>query len=141
MNTLDNLPGPGWLSWFLKGALVLAAIILFARLGELQIIKGDYYRDLSDNNRIRRIPILAPRGKIIGQNNQVIVGNISIKEKLVFTETGFEKSLDVKDTKESDIIEEPKRNYNLGFAAAHLTGYLSEVNESEVNKVDPNCES
>src|SRR5260221_2976224 len=139
MNTLDNMPSPGWLSWFLKGTLVLVAVILFARLAELQIIKGNYYHDLSENNRIRSVAIIAPRGKIIGSNGQALVGNVSIQEKIVFTKDGFKKDLDIENASPIDLITETKRNYFLGSAAAHITGYLAEVNENEVNKVDPNC--
>jgi penicillin-binding protein 2 len=139
MNTLDNMPSSGWLLWFLKGTLMLVAIILFARLAELQIIKGDYYRNLSENNRIRHISIIAPRGKILGSDGQVIVGNIPIKEKIIFTKDGFKKDLDIKGANPENIITETKRNYFLGASAAHLTGYLGQVNEDEVNKVDSDC--
>lgn len=139
MNTLDNQPQAGWLSWFLKGLLVLVAIILFARLGELQLIKGGYYRDLSENNRIRHILITAPRGRILGRDGQIIVGNIPVKERVVFTKEGFEKSLDVEGADQNDLITETKRNYFLGAAAGHLTGYLGEVNADEVKKVDARC--
>ncbi|HSX49141.1 MAG TPA: penicillin-binding transpeptidase domain-containing protein [Candidatus Saccharimonadales bacterium] len=139
MNTLDNNPNQGWLSWFLKGSLVLIAVILFARLAELQIIKGDYFNNLAQNNRIRHVSIIAPRGKILGSDNEIIAGNIPIKEKIVFTKDGFEKSLDTDGVNPNDLITESKRNYFLGSAAAHITGYLAEVNEDEVDKVDPKC--
>src|SRR5579859_6351726 len=119
MNTLDNTPGPGWLSWFLKGTLFLVAIILFARLAELQIIKGQYYRQLSDDNRIRRVPITAPRGKILGNDGQIIVGNVPIKEKIIATPDGFQKSLDTSGADINSIITENKRDYFFGSAAAH----------------------
>ncbi|CAN5332817.1 penicillin-binding protein 2 [soil metagenome] len=139
MNTLDDYMPAGWLSWFLKGMLVLVAIILFARLGELQIIKGDYYRNLSENNRIRHVPIVAPRGEILGSDGQVIAGNIILKEKIIFTKDGFEKTLNIDNANPDELITETKRNYFLGAAAAHLTGYLGKVNEGEVDKVDPDC--
>ncbi len=148
MNTLDNMPTPGWLSWFLKGTLLVVAIILFARLAELQIIKGQYYHDLSDNNRIRTIPIIAARGKILGSDGQALVGNIPIKEKIIFTKEGFKKDLNIDGANpneftaggpQASLIIETKRNYFLGAAAAHVTGYLAKVNKDEVNKIDPNC--
>ena len=139
MNTLDNMPNPGWLSWFLKGTLVLVAIILFGRLAELQIIKGNYYHSLSDQNRIRHITISAPRGRILGDDGEVIAGNVPIKEKIVFTPDGFQKSLEVDGANPRDLITETKRNYFLGSAAAHVTGYLADVNEAEVGKVNPDC--
>lgn len=139
MNTLDDEPRAGWLAWFLKGMLVLVAIILFARLGELQIIKGNYYKDLSDNNRIRSVLISAPRGRILGSSGQEIVGNVQIKKRIVFTKEGFEKSLSADGANSSDVITETKRNYFLGAAAGHITGYLAEVNQDEVGKIDPSC--
>lgn len=139
MNTLDDMPSAGWLSWFLKGLLVLVAIVIFARLGELQIIKGDYFRELSNNNRIRRISIIAPRGRILGSSGQEIVGNIYFKEQIEFTKDGFEKNLDITGADPNSLITESKRNYFLGPAAAHVTGYLGEVNADEVGKVDPDC--
>ncbi len=141
MNTLEQNPTQGWLSWFLRGVLFLVAIILFTRLAELQIIKGNYYKALSDGNRIRRVPILAPRGKIIGSDGQLLAGNIDIKEKIVFTKDGFEKSLDIDNADSSNIITESKRNYYLAAAAAHITGYLGEANPNEVNKVNPDCKA
>lgn len=139
MNNLDNMPSAGWLSWFLKGTLVFVAIILFARLAELQIIKGQYYRDLSENNRIRSVTIIAPRGRILGSDGQVLAGNIPIQEKIVFTSNGFEKSLDISGATQNQLVTETRRDYYLGSAAAHVTGYLGEVNPDELNKVDPNC--
>jgi len=71
-----------WLSWFLKGLLILSFLILFARLFELQIIKGNYYRNLSEGNRIRKVKIIAPRGKIYARGGEVLIGNREIKKRL-----------------------------------------------------------
>jgi penicillin-binding protein 2 len=140
MNTLDNMPSAGWLNWFLKGTLLVVAIILFARLAELQIIKGNYYHTLSDENRIRHIPIIAARGEILGSDGQVIVGNILLKKKIIFTKDGFKKDLNIDNANGNDLITETKRNYFLGASAAHLTGYLGNVNSDEVDKIDPKCQ-
>lgn len=64
-----------WLSWFLRGILILGLLILFARLIDLQIIKGDYYRKLSEGNRIERVKIPAPRGKIYARGGEVLGGS------------------------------------------------------------------
>jgi len=55
METLASKKNDSWLSWFLRGVLILGTLILVARLFELQIIKGNYYRNLSEGNRIERI--------------------------------------------------------------------------------------
>ena len=44
--------------------VVLIFIILSGRLAYLQIIQYDYYWDRAENNRLRIMPITAPRGEI-----------------------------------------------------------------------------
>lgn len=73
MQTLiESKNSQAWLSWFLKGILILGLLILFARLLDLQIIKGSYYRKLSEGNRIERIKIKAERGKIYSRGGEVL---------------------------------------------------------------------
>ncbi|EGD50973.1 penicillin-binding protein 2 [Thermoanaerobacter ethanolicus JW 200] len=48
------------------GAIILALlVVLVSRLIYLQLIKGDYYREISMRQAIRLIPIDAPRGEIV----------------------------------------------------------------------------
>lgn len=114
MESLSSLKAQSWLSWFARGILILGFLILFARLFELQIIKGSYYRGLSEGNRISRIKIPAPRGKILARRGEVLVDN-------------FEKD------------DKWERKYILGEDLAHVTGYLGQVSAEEVGKVDPEC--
>jgi penicillin-binding protein 2 len=53
-------------------AFILLAI-LGVRLYYLQIIKGDYYSEKAENQRIRLIPIPAPRGAIFDRNGKILV--------------------------------------------------------------------
>src|SRR3990167_7808813 len=64
-----------WLSWFLRGLLILGFLILIGRLIDLQIIKGEYYRNLSEGNRIERIKIKAERGKILARGGEYLNGS------------------------------------------------------------------
>lgn len=54
------------------GAFVLLTI-LGVRLYYLQIVKGEYYSDKAENQRIRLIPIPAPRGAIFDRNGKLLV--------------------------------------------------------------------
>ena len=108
---LPALKTQSWLSWFLRGVLVLFFLFLVSRLFELQIIKGKYFRELSDGNRIKRIKIAAPRGKILARGGETLVGNFG----------------------------DGKRNYVLGTMFAHTGGYLGEANEDEIGKINPKC--
>lgn len=53
-------------------AFILLAI-LGARLYYLQVVKGDYYSDKAENQRIRLIPIPAPRGAIFDRQGKLLV--------------------------------------------------------------------
>ncbi|MCY7374522.1 MAG: penicillin-binding protein 2 [Pyrinomonadaceae bacterium] len=53
-------------------AFVLLAI-LGVRLYYLQVVKGEYYSDKAENQRIRMIPIPAPRGAIFDRNGKLLV--------------------------------------------------------------------
>ncbi len=47
--------------------------ILGARLYYLQVVKGEYYEDKAENQRIRKIPIPAPRGAIFDRHGKLLV--------------------------------------------------------------------
>ncbi len=47
--------------------------ILGVRLYYLQVVKGDYYAERAENQRIRLIPIPAPRGAIFDRNGKILV--------------------------------------------------------------------
>ena len=62
---------------YLLGSLVITLITcgLLTRLWYVQIYKGDFYTKISQRNRIRRIEIPAPRGKIYDRHGELILGN------------------------------------------------------------------
>ena len=102
--------------------MIVGALFLFGRLAELQIIKGNYFRTLAEENRIRNIPIVAARGEILARTGEVIVGNHTIK-----------------DDNEGGVINGWARDYLFGQVLGHITGYLGEASEGEVGKVDAKC--
>ncbi|MBU0998347.1 hypothetical protein KJ570_02360 [Patescibacteria group bacterium] len=127
-------------SWFLKGLLILSFLFLVARLFELQIIKGNYYKNLSEGNRIRKVKIVAPRGKIYARGGEILVGNKKIEKKIEFEDNGEIKKTEAKDINETDlVITEYERFYPLNEAFLHAGGYISEANENEVGKINPKC--
>lgn len=140
MHTLVSSKTQSWLSWFLRGLLILGFLVLVGRLIELQIIKGQYYRTLSEGNRIRRVPIVAPRGNIIARGGEILVGNKEVKKKVTFDpEKGYEKTIADENTNTDEVVGEWERDYEYGWKFAHVSGYLSEVNDEELGKVNPLC--
>ncbi len=51
--------------------------ILLGRVFYLDIIKGNYYLELSKGNRIRTVLLKAPRGKILDKFGNILVSNVS----------------------------------------------------------------
>src|SRR5271165_3127610 len=56
---------------------VLLGVFLLLAFGlwRLQIAHSDYYASLAEQNRIKQVPILAPRGKILDREGRIIVDN------------------------------------------------------------------
>src|SRR6185295_7584933 len=42
----------------------------------VQLVQGDYYRELAENNRLRKLPLKAPRGLIYDRKGRLLVENI-----------------------------------------------------------------
>src|SRR3954469_9003264 len=59
------------------GTIQVLVFILLAGLGVrlyyLQMVKGDYYAERAENQRVRLIPIPAPRGAIFDRNGKLLV--------------------------------------------------------------------
>ena len=63
---------------FIAFGVVIAVVFsaLTARLYDLEIVRGDYYHDLSEQNRILRLPVAAERGGITDRRGYVLARNV-----------------------------------------------------------------
>ena len=95
----------------------------------MTVIRGAYFKSLSDGNRIRRIPIVAPRGEILARGGELLAGN---KEEKIEDQR-------ILDLSEKNIIIEWERYYPMSFSFAHAGGYLGEVSSNELGKVAGKC--
>lgn len=163
--------------------LIFAALV--SRLIFLQIVEGKNYARLADGNRIRLIPIMAPRGIFYDRNGTPLVSNrpgftvsvlplsgplpddvvqrlagvlnlkpeeIQAKIKQGSAGGGFEP-IRIKSDIGPDIVTkieerrsefpqimieiQPIRNYVYNELGAHLFGYVSEINDRELEKKKP----
>jgi len=105
---------------------VSASLILIFRLSYLTIIKGNYYRNLSENNRLREFLIEPKRGEIIDRKGYLIV-----KNQPANIETKIEKIIQNKNRISS------LRLYQENEAIGHIIGYLQEVNQDDIK--NDNC--
>jgi penicillin-binding protein 2 len=60
----------------LAAFIVIVAVILIGRLWYLQAVKGAYYHEQAESNRIRPVKIRPPRGIIYDRNNRPLVENV-----------------------------------------------------------------
>ena len=140
MNSLASQNNQSWLSWFLRGTLILLFLVLITKMTEVQIIKGAYYRDISEENRIRHIPIPAPRGKILTRGGEELATNIEIKKRIKYNLQGnYELTDDLTGALPEEVIIDYKRFYPFADKFAHASGYLSQAGEAEVGKINPDC--
>ena len=86
---------------FIQVAVVLVFLVLLSGLWNLQLLKSKYYIELAEKNRIRSIPLVAPRGKILDRNGQVVVDNqpsftlIALRENLPLIENSLDLGVSV----------------------------------------------
>ena len=55
--------------------IIFFIVIILARLWFLQIHYGSKYRELADNNRVRMLDVVAPRGTILDREGRTIITN------------------------------------------------------------------
>jgi penicillin-binding protein 2 len=55
--------------------ILVIFMILAYGLWRLQVMQSDFYAQMAEKNRIRNVPILAPRGKILDREGRTIVDN------------------------------------------------------------------
>ena len=61
---------------FLRGALAVLLIGIAGCFWFAQLVRGDYYRELAENNRLRKLPVRAPRGLIYDRQGRALVENV-----------------------------------------------------------------
>lgn len=185
MNVLRHLEMPDmemqWRRFQVVVALVVAAFIILAlRLWYLQLIRGEYYRTLSENNRVRVENIPPPRGTIFDRHGTVLVDirpgfNLAIipedvedmdetlaqlsqvlgydqsileeRVEMSQSEPPFRPIILVRDMSRDQLAAaessrfylpgvvvqiEPRRSYEWPGFAAHILGYVGEIDERQL---------
>ena len=55
--------------------ILLMMLALVGGLWRLQVLGAENFRALAEQNRIRKVPVMAPRGKLFDRENRIIVDN------------------------------------------------------------------
>ena len=75
--------------------IILAIFMILAYgLWRLQVVQSDMYASLAEKNRIRNVPILAPRGKILDREGRIIVDNYPSFTALLLRDSSRDLSAD-----------------------------------------------
>lgn len=61
--------------WIVQSLVVLLLALLGVRLYYLQLVRGQYYAEVAQNQRIRLLPIRAPRGDILANDGKTALAN------------------------------------------------------------------
>lgn len=59
--------------WVVQSCVILILALLGIRLYYLQLVRGQHYAEIAQNQRIRLLPIIAPRGVIFDRNGHPLV--------------------------------------------------------------------
>jgi len=73
LNNEEKLPG--YKLSIVQYVIVGVLVVLISGLWRLQILGAKDYRALAEQNRVRKVPILAPRGKLFDREGRLIVDN------------------------------------------------------------------
>ena len=60
---------------FVQYGILAMMLVLVGGLWRLQVLGGDNWRVLAEQNRIRKVPILAARGKLLDREGRLVVDN------------------------------------------------------------------
>ncbi len=72
-----------------RGVVLFLAVfavfgLLHLRLAQLQLAEGSYWREMAENNRLRRIPVAGIRGRIYDRRGRVLADNAANWDLLLF---------------------------------------------------------
>src|ERR1019366_258419 len=78
---------PAWKIAFLQYVIAATFLVLLVGYWRLQVGHHQEYADLAERNRIRNLPIIAPRGRILDRAGRVLVDNFPAFSVLLMRET------------------------------------------------------
>lgn len=78
---------------FVQGLVILLLGLLSIRLYVLQVVRGERYAEIAENQRRRRLPIPAPRGVIFDREGRVIVDSRPIYNVILSREDVKDKDM------------------------------------------------
>ncbi|MCL5970264.1 MAG: penicillin-binding protein 2 [Patescibacteria group bacterium] len=131
--------GKNMRGFLLPLVLLIVLLVLVIKLTSLTVFDGSYYRNLSDNNRVRTNIIHAPRGIIFDRNGNPLVYNIPGFRRIVngraeLISRDEANSLIAKGAKNLEV--DSLRQYPFKDQISHVLGYIGAISEEELKDPD-----
>lgn len=123
-------------NWFVVILAIFLFAALFARIFFLQIVKGNYYRNLSDNNRIKSVLIHAPRGIIFDRFGTPLVFNLPGFRETVKGKTNFiseDQALSLIANGKTNLEIDSLRQYPYKEDFSHVLGYIGQISQDDLS--------
>lgn len=117
--------------------LTLVFLVIFFKLFYLQIVRADYYKKLSENNRTMTKVVRSPRGIILDRNQNPLVRNVPSfrilkDDKVVWLSN--EQGLEALSKGQDFLLEmDVQREYLYKDAFAHVLGFIGEISRDELD--------
>src|SRR5579871_1208247 len=90
-------------------------LILAYGLWRLQVMQADYYSLAAEKNRIRNVPVLAPRGKILDREGRIIVDNYPSFSALLLRDSTRDLNAD------ADLIAQDRKSTRLNSSHVEIS--------------------
>jgi penicillin-binding protein 2 len=78
---------PGWKIAFFQYAVALTFLVLLVGYWRIQIGEHRFYLEQAERNRVRNLPVIAPRGKILDREGRVLADNFPAFSVLLMRES------------------------------------------------------
>ncbi len=140
-----KLSGRGWTQAIFLILLFSGLSVVLVRLIWLMVLFGPTYRRMSEENRLRVVPIKAARGVIFDKDRNPLALNKPVYRIIISSKPGGanegnrfrtitrQEALGrMAQGADLELVEEIGREYTGGLATSHLLGYLGEVASEEV---------
>lgn len=123
-------------NFFLLILFAFVFVVLLSRLFFVQIIKGSYFRYLSNSNRTKTVIVHAPRGIIFDRNGVPLVFNMPGFREKVNGKTVFlpkDQALNLIAQGKKDLEVDSLREYPYKETFSHVVGFTGQISLAQLN--------
>ena len=120
--------------WLINIVIVITFLIIIYAVLDLTIVRGNYFKTLSQDNRVAETIIPALRGKIVDRKGRVLAESVYKYFKIEDGIKVYEDWGEFEGAKfeGNDMVFEVVRKYPFGQSCAFVSGYVNKVSASDM---------